>query len=261
MPGSTGGPCSKRPPRRRPDWSPWPQPMSLAGGASATTSVVPRLRFGCRRHEPRAHLRDGGRRRARRWPARVVPREGARPRGGVRAAGIRRRSRSATSARSSRTRRSSSCCRRSRLTSARRSAFASCSTARTTWSTSRASPRSRSWPRCAGSSRRRSGSTRSCYSERFENGATIRAGELVAGRRDRQGDSDRRLRAAPHSPAGPARLVLGPDATRRDHLRHRVAPVRPVPLLHRLDDAARSSRRRCATCATRSIRRFRTSAT
>ena len=57
------------------------------------------------------------------------------------------------------------------------------------------------------------------------------------GRRHRQGDPDGRPRAAPRDPgrAGTARLVLRQGAVRRHPDRHRLAPVRPVPVLHRID--------------------------
>ena len=73
------------------------------------------------------------------------------------------------------------------------------------------------------------------YSERFENGATIRAARARSRWRDRQGHSDRRLRPTSHPSARSAGMVLGPEAIRRHHLRHRLAPVRSVPVLHWLD--------------------------
>ena len=72
-----------------------------------------------------------------------------------------------------------------------------------------------------------------------------RAGE---GGRDRQGDPDHRARSAPHEPGDAARLVLREGALRRHPLRHRLAPVRPVPVLHRLDEGRDRRRRRSATC-------------
>ena len=62
--------------------------------------------------------------------------------------------------------------------------------------------------------------------------ARRRAGE---GRRDRQGRADHRAGAAPHEPEDSAGVVLRPRQLRRHPVRHRVAPVRPVPVLHRVD--------------------------
>ena len=86
------------------------------------------------------------------------------------------------------------------------------------------------------------------YSERHENRATIKRRRAGESGRDRQGHSDHRSRSSPHEPGDAARLVLREGALRRHHLRHRVAPVRPVPVLHGLDDGPRSSRHRWATC-------------
>ena len=99
------------------------------------------------------------------------------------------------------------------------------------------------------------------YSERFENRATVKAAGARQGRRDRPGRPDHRPRPAPHQPADTAGVVLRQGAVRRHPLRHRVAPGRSVPLLHRLDRAPTSSPRRSATSTTRSIRPSRTSAT
>ena len=84
-----------------------------------------------------------------------------------------------------------------------------------------------------------------------------------AGRRHRQGDPDRRSRAAPRDPrrGRTAGLVLRQGAVRRHPHRHRLAPVRSVPLLHRTRPKRRSSPRRSATCATRTSPASRTSAT
>ena len=60
-----------------------------------------------------------------------------------------------------------------------------------------------------------------------------RAGQ---GGRDRPGRADDRPRSASRQPLDAPGVVLGSDALRRHHLRHRLAPARPVPLLHRLDD-------------------------
>ena len=76
-----------------------------------------------------------------------------------------------------------------------------------------------------------------CYSERFENprrGEGRRAGR----RRARSAGWCRRSasgRTACNCP--PRRLVLPARALRRHPVRHRLAPVRPVPVLHRLDQA------------------------
>ena len=59
-----------------------------------------------------------------------------------------------------------------------------------------------------------------------------RAGQ---GGRHRPGDPDHRPGAAPHEPQDAPGLVLREGALRRHPLRHRLAPVRPVPVLHRLD--------------------------
>ena len=99
------------------------------------------------------------------------------------------------------------------------------------------------------------------YSERHENKATVKAGELVkAGAIGKVIQTDR-PRAAPHDPEDAARLVLREGALRRHPHRHRVAPVRPVPVLHGLDrgrDRGVAGRQRATT---RSIPASRTSAT
>ena len=84
------------------------------------------------------------------------------------------------------------------------------------------------------------------YSERLENRATVRAGELVRRRRHRPRRPDDRPRPAPHQPQHPPGLVLRQGALRRHPVRHRVAPGRPVPVLHRTRRAPRWSPRRSA---------------
>ena len=99
------------------------------------------------------------------------------------------------------------------------------------------------------------------YSERFENRATVKAGELV-----KAGAIGRVLQTiglGPHRmmPEDASRVVLRPRALRRHPVRHRLASGGPVPVLHRLD--ARRSRRVAGRqrATTRSTRRSRTSAT
>ena len=99
------------------------------------------------------------------------------------------------------------------------------------------------------------------YSERHENRATVKAGELVKAGAIGRVMQTIGLRAAPHEPEDAPAVVLRARALRRHPLRHRLAPVRPVPVLHRLDRRPRSSPRRWATSTTRSIPGSRTSAT
>ena len=78
-------------------------------------------------------------------------------------------------------------------------------------------------------------------------GACRRAGP---GRCDRPRRADDRPRAAPPEREDPAGLVLRSRELRRHPLRHRIAPVRSVPVLHRLHRRPTSSPRRWATCTT-----------
>ena len=73
------------------------------------------------------------------------------------------------------------------------------------------------------------------YSERFENRATVKAGELVKAGAIGKVDPDDRPGPASDHPGDAAGLVLGQAAVRRHPVRHRIAPGRPVPLFHRLD--------------------------
>ena len=73
-----------------------------------------------------------------------------------------------------------------------------------------------------------------CYSERLENKATVKAGELVqAGAIGRVVQT---VGLGPTATSQPPGVVLREGAVRGDPLRHRVPPVRPVPLLHRLHE-------------------------
>ena len=101
------------------------------------------------------------------------------------------------------------------------------------------------------------------YSERHENRATVKAGELVQAGAIGTRDPDGRPRPAPRDPGRgrAAGLVLRQGAVRRHPHRHRLAPVRPVPVLHRTRPRPRSSRRRSATCTTPTSPASRTSAT
>ena len=71
------------------------------------------------------------------------------------------------------------------------------------------------------------------YSEHFEVPATVRAGELVAA--GAIGEVVHVIGLGPHRlrKATPAGLVLRPRAVRRHPDRHRLAPGRAVPVLHR----------------------------
>ena len=78
-----------------------------------------------------------------------------------------------------------------------------------------------------------------CFSERFENAATVRAGELVAA--GAIGRVIQTIGLGPHRAnlASRPALVLPARALWRHHHRHRLAPGRPVSVLHRLDQRAR----------------------
>ena len=99
------------------------------------------------------------------------------------------------------------------------------------------------------------------YSERLENRATVKAGELV--KAGAIGRVIQTVGLGPHriTPEHAARLVLGSRALRRHPLRHRRAPGGSVPLLHRIDARRGRRRRKSATCITRTARSSRTSAT
>ena len=116
---------------------------------------------------------------------------------------------------------------------ARRSASRRCATARTTSATNPASPRStnsRKHARC-----RRTGRIYSiCYSERFQNRATVQSRRTGPGGRHRPTAADRRPRSASTERADRRPLVLRTRALRRHPHRHRLPPGRPVPVLHRL---------------------------
>ena len=72
-----------------------------------------------------------------------------------------------------------------------------------------------------------------CYSEHFETRATVKAGELVAGRRHRRGRQHRRPRTARAQQQQARALLLPARAVRRHPLRHREPPGRAVPVLCR----------------------------
>ena len=74
------------------------------------------------------------------------------------------------------------------------------------------------------------------YSERHENRATIKAGELV--KAGAIGKVIQTIGLGPHrmNAEDAAGLVLREGAVRRHPVRHRVAPVRSVPVLHRIDE-------------------------
>ncbi len=77
------------------------------------------------------------------------------------------------------------------------------------------------------------------YSERLENRATVKAGELVQCRGDRSCPADHRSRAPSDERQDTAGVVLRARALRRHPLRHCLASGRSVPLLHRLDQRRR----------------------
>ena len=99
------------------------------------------------------------------------------------------------------------------------------------------------------------------YSERLENRATVRAGELV--KAGAIGRVMQTIGLGPHrmTPQDPAGLVLRTAALRRHPLRHRLAPGRSVPLLHRLDAGRRGRVAGRQRQQSASIRSSRTSAT
>ena len=86
------------------------------------------------------------------------------------------------------------------------------------------------------------------YSERLENRATVKAGELVAA--GAIGRVVQTIGLGPHrmSPKTRPAWFFDRAALRRHPVRHRLAPGRPVPLLHAARPAPTSSRRRSATC-------------
>ena len=73
------------------------------------------------------------------------------------------------------------------------------------------------------------------FSEHFEARSTVKAGELVQA--GAIGKVVQTIGLGPHRISLPTRagMVLPARAIRRHPLRHRLAPVRPVPVLHRLD--------------------------
>ena len=107
------------------------------------------------------------------------------------------------------------------------------------------------------------------YSERLEVKAAVYAGELV--QQGAIGKVIQTINIAPHQIIpGPRRcrrrsrtagLVLESRPIRRHSLRHRLAPGRPVPLLHGIDARRKSWSRRSPMCAIPIIRAFRISAT
>ena len=75
------------------------------------------------------------------------------------------------------------------------------------------------------------------YSERLENRAAVKAGELVKAGAIGTVVQTVGLGPAPHQPPASRPTWFWDVAKLRRHpLRHRLAPVRPVPLLHRLDE-------------------------
>ena len=81
-----------------------------------------------------------------------------------------------------------------------------------------------------------------CYSEHYLQKSTVAASRLVA--EGAIGRVVHTIGLGPHRhrPAPPPRLVLGHRPRRRHPRRHRRAPVRAVPALHRLDLGAASCR-------------------
>ena len=74
-----------------------------------------------------------------------------------------------------------------------------------------------------------------CFSERFENAATVRAGELVKAGAIGKVVQTVGLGPAPSERADPSRVVLQARAVRRHPRGHRLAPDGPVPVHDRLD--------------------------
>ena len=99
----------------------------------------------------------------------------------------------------------------------------------------------RSWPRCARCRPQTKRIYSIMYSERFENRATVKAGELV--KAGAIGKVVQTIGLGPHriNTEDAPGVVLRRRALRRHPVRHRLAPGRPVPVLHRLD--ARRGRR------------------
>ena len=80
------------------------------------------------------------------------------------------------------------------------------------------------------------------YSERLEVRSAVYAGELIKQGAIGTRHPDREPRAASHERAEPARVVLRQGALRRHPHRHRLAPGRPVPLLHQQHEGASGRR-------------------
>ena len=119
-----------------------------------------------------------------------------------------------------------------------------------------------SWPKCGGCRRRRSASTRSCTASGSRMAAAVKAGELVKAGAIGTVDPDRRARPASHQ-RRPPRPDWFWDPTRYGGIimRHRLAPVRPVPLLHRLDERRDRRVAGAQRASSRASGRSRTSAT
>ena len=112
----------------------------------------------------------------------------------------------------------------------------------------------------AASRRRRSASSRFCI-ERHESQAINKAGELVKAGAIGRVLQTIGLGAAPDVAGDPAAVVLRTRAVRRRPLRPRLAPVRPVPLLHRFDPRRHRRLAGREPAIIRSIPGSRTSAT
>ena len=217
-------------------------PMSLAarrlGGHDAPCRALALRRH---RHEPRAHLRDGRRRRARRRRARVVPREGARARRGVRAT-VPGREAGRRDERAILEDPSIQLVLSSIMPNERAPLGIRVMQHGKDYMVDK--PGITTLAQLAEVRRVQAATKRIysiVYSERFENGATIT--RRRAGQDGAIGKVIQTIGLGPHRIHPPDRpgVVLGSRALRRDHLRHRLAPVRPVSVLHRLD--ARRDRR------------------
>ncbi len=120
---------------------------------------------------------------------------------------------------------------------------------------------SSSSPSCAACRRRPKRIYSILYSEHFETRSTVKAGELVQA--GAIGKVVQTVGLGPHRLNKPTRagLVLRARALWRHSHRHRLAPVRAVPVLHRQPRRPRWSRRRSPTAPIRRRRACRISAT